>query len=120
MRFLMGIRSMLSSAMMVVPGWSLAKGGGKVAVSCDGGCDGATEESNITLSGRRCHGNLHQCASRDKGSGTVNQHSWRRAHSDTHNTSIRGRPRMEVLRSEEHTSELQSPMYLVCRLLLEK
>src|ERR1017187_7760867 len=24
----------------------------------------------------------------------------------------------EVLRSEEHTSELQSPMYLVCRLLL--
>src|SRR5437879_8174388 len=28
----------------------------------------------------------------------------------------RGRER----RSEEHTSELQSPMYLVCRLLLEK
>src|ERR1017187_10608880 len=26
----------------------------------------------------------------------------------------------EVHRSEEHTSELQSPMYLVCRLLLEK
>src|SRR5437763_11390718 len=26
----------------------------------------------------------------------------------------------EVFRSEEHTSELQSPMYLVCRLLLEK
>src|SRR5437879_10937123 len=30
-------------------------------------------------------------------------------------------PRLKVLsRSEEHTSELQSPMYLVCRLLLEK
>src|SRR5437762_9436322 len=29
-------------------------------------------------------------------------------------SSIRSR------RSEEHTSELQSPMYLVCRLLLEK
>src|SRR5437762_7597983 len=28
-------------------------------------------------------------------------------------------PRFEI-RSEEHTSELQSPMYLVCRLLLEK
>src|SRR5437762_12971926 len=28
--------------------------------------------------------------------------------------------RMKILRSEEHTSELQSPMYLVCRLLLEK
>src|SRR5437879_7261018 len=26
----------------------------------------------------------------------------------------------EMFRSEEHTSELQSPMYLVCRLLLEK
>src|SRR5437762_6287538 len=28
--------------------------------------------------------------------------------------------RCGVERSEEHTSELQSPMYLVCRLLLEK
>src|SRR5437879_7675347 len=27
---------------------------------------------------------------------------------------------VECTRSEEHTSELQSPMYLVCRLLLEK
>src|SRR5437879_11385109 len=27
---------------------------------------------------------------------------------------------MHANRSEEHTSELQSPMYLVCRLLLEK
>src|SRR5437763_8841068 len=27
---------------------------------------------------------------------------------------------IRVRRSEEHTSELQSPMYLVCRLLLEK
>src|SRR5437763_4484348 len=26
----------------------------------------------------------------------------------------------KIARSEEHTSELQSPMYLVCRLLLEK
>src|SRR5437762_5259970 len=26
----------------------------------------------------------------------------------------------DAARSEEHTSELQSPMYLVCRLLLEK
>src|SRR5436189_6413289 len=28
--------------------------------------------------------------------------------------------RVMKARSEEHTSELQSPMYLVCRLLLEK
>src|SRR5437879_9778147 len=27
---------------------------------------------------------------------------------------------LAAVRSEEHTSELQSPMYLVCRLLLEK
>src|SRR3712207_8305301 len=31
-----------------------------------------------------------------------------------------GAERLEVLRSEEHTSELQSRQYLVCRLLLEK
>src|SRR3712207_9330839 len=29
-------------------------------------------------------------------------------------------PRRRLLRSEEHTSELQSRQYLVCRLLLEK
>src|SRR5436189_6445042 len=31
-----------------------------------------------------------------------------------------GGGRRRAARSEEHTSELQSPMYLVCRLLLEK
>src|SRR3712207_7396959 len=30
------------------------------------------------------------------------------------------RPALPVVRSEEHTSELQSRQYLVCRLLLEK
>src|SRR5437879_8686137 len=40
--------------------------------------------------------------------------------------AIRKRPwsrregKLQPARSEEHTSELQSPMYLVCRLLLEK
>src|SRR5437879_10970978 len=38
---------------------------------------------------------------------------------------VNGRPdgpgwSIRCVRSEEHTSELQSPMYLVCRLLLEK
>src|SRR3712207_7469677 len=32
----------------------------------------------------------------------------------------RGTAKYETLRSEEHTSELQSRQYLVCRLLLEK
>src|SRR5436189_344604 len=40
---------------------------------------------------------------------------------DTHfSLSNTGRNVVPALRSEEHTSELQSPMYLVCRLLLEK
>src|SRR5437762_4869859 len=34
--------------------------------------------------------------------------------------SVAGAGTLVVRRSEEHTSELQSPMYLVCRLLLEK
>src|SRR2546425_8722549 len=35
-------------------------------------------------------------------------------------TRVKPRARSEPLRSEEHTSELQSLAYLVCRLLLEK
>src|SRR3712207_8137475 len=34
--------------------------------------------------------------------------------------SIASRERYSAVRSEEHTSELQSRQYLVCRLLLEK
>src|SRR3989441_12724960 len=33
---------------------------------------------------------------------------------------VKGRAKNQALRSEEHTSELQSLAYLVCRLLLEK
>src|SRR3712207_8149275 len=45
----------------------------------------------------------------------------RRRHED-HPVEAAGPPegRVEVPRSEEHTSELQSRQYLVCRLLLEK
>src|ERR1017187_10623695 len=35
-------------------------------------------------------------------------------------TGSRKARKLAIIRSEEHTSELQSPMYLVCRLLLEK
>src|SRR5436189_4603023 len=38
----------------------------------------------------------------------------------TRGAIARRNDRPEYFRSEEHTSELQSPMYLVCRLLLEK
>src|SRR5437762_8272598 len=44
--------------------------------------------------------------------------SARGAKRNTANTIGESRP--GLCRSEEHTSELQSPMYLVCRLLLEK
>src|SRR6201987_4981740 len=37
-----------------------------------------------------------------------------------HLVDVADRGRMERFRSEEHTSELQSPDHLVCRLLLEK
>src|SRR5256885_7765532 len=40
--------------------------------------------------------------------------------STNHSGSARSMPRREDDRSEEHTSELQSPCNLVCRLLLEK
>src|SRR2546429_9081903 len=36
------------------------------------------------------------------------------------NSEFFGLGRLSVLRSEEHTSELQSRLHLVCRLLLEK
>src|SRR3712207_7403186 len=37
-----------------------------------------------------------------------------------HHLDARARRRRQLRRSEEHTSELQSRQYLVCRLLLEK
>src|ERR1017187_4994784 len=45
-----------------------------------------------------------------------------RSAGDLHRNSHSFHPRRDGgdRRSEEHTSELQSPMYLVCRLLLEK
>src|SRR5437763_10136275 len=43
------------------------------------------------------------------------------AHGDEQHRNQGCHAAMTVIgRSEEHTSELQSPMYLVCRLLLEK
>src|SRR5438552_14916187 len=44
----------------------------------------------------------------------------RRPHPGRAAPGHRARPRPHVQRSEEHTSELQSPDHLVCRLLLEK
>src|SRR5205814_9383865 len=44
----------------------------------------------------------------------------RRHHGRLWNASSFRKPRRRTIRSEEHTSELQSLRHLVCRLLLEK
>src|SRR5438876_9142454 len=46
--------------------------------------------------------------------------SWPGVRPGSRITAARIRIRLANLRSEEHTSELQSPVHLVCRLLLEK
>src|SRR3712207_7220993 len=53
------------------------------------------------------------CGLRQHGTGTGNEHRYRPPRPDV----PKGGPSP---RSEEHTSELQSRQYLVCRLLLEK
>src|SRR3712207_8357770 len=71
----------------------------------------------LSRSARHGHGSsiartgAHQLALRDKWNEKQNrQRGHRRARSND----------IHVRRSEEHTSELQSRQYLVCRLLLEK
>src|SRR5437762_14203278 len=50
----------------------------------------------------------------------LNKEAWLGRHASGDFKYLSMEQRDPVLRSEEHTSELQSPMYLVCRLLLEK
>src|SRR5256885_10830606 len=65
--------------------------------------------------GWREDGRGHQC---DRGGGP---HAWEWDHHGCAGRRTRGRYSAQVWeRSEEHTSELQSPCNLVCRLLLEK
>src|SRR3712207_8562925 len=62
---------------------------------------------------------LRRAASRAGGRGGARVPANRRAGPQSR-LSRRGRPARRGVRSEEHTSELQSRQYLVCRLLLEK
>src|SRR3989441_8668274 len=60
---------------------------------------------------------------RDRGTGWragPRRFAWRRAARTPPSGTCRPRPERATNRSEEHTSELQSLAYLVCRLLLEK
>src|SRR5437762_6303400 len=61
--------------------------------------------------------------SQEHGVGDQAGHRQGAQHSGRDDRLLRAEPGMVLphpRRSEEHTSELQSPMYLVCRLLLEK
>src|SRR5687768_18482738 len=51
---------------------------------------------------------------------TLFRSCWSRLAEQGYRQGQRARPRVRVARSEEHTSELQSRLHLVCRLLLEK
>src|ERR1017187_8892206 len=78
------------------------------------GTDGANPSGGLILSGNTLYGTAGGGGS--WGSGTVFA-------LNTDGTGFRNLHSFMALnnaRSEEHTSELQSPMYLVCRLLLEK
>src|SRR5258708_16514931 len=53
--------------------------------------------------------------------GTRQRHGWSRLEAkNSRSAARRGKIVLQRVRSEEHTSELQSPDHLVCRLLLEK
>src|SRR5687768_17711950 len=69
-----------------------------------------------------CGGRTHARRER-RGAGTPVRRRHRapaRAHADGGAGARDARPRGRRRRSEEHTSELQSRLHLVCRLLLEK
>ena len=65
---------------------------------------GPPSTSSVTLNSNTCQ--LAATARREHGSGRGGRHGLK--------------PSLRVWRSDEHTSELQSPDHLVCRLLLEK
>src|SRR5258708_25026870 len=70
--------------------------------------------------GRLALDNLLYAGGRATAGGSVTRHVFKeRAGGRRVSSSRRGRP-WNPGRSEEHTSELQSPDHLVCRLLLEK
>src|SRR3712207_7624850 len=77
------------------------------------------EVAERRLNLRECTNHHHQLTKRQT-SGKV---SWRRrddGHDQSNPAVAGGNPGEACKRSEEHTSELQSRQYLVCRLLLEK
>src|SRR5437762_6903308 len=76
------------------------------AVGSEPGAEGAPQGDRSLRRGQTAHGARPRA-----------RHGWKVAVRRSEDVPSGRHPRE---RSEEHTSELQSPMYLVCRLLLEK
>src|SRR5688500_19316874 len=70
--------------------------------------------------GRRGGGRASSSCVRERHHGIVENRVKACAHERLPQSRGRRQARSSALRSEEHTSELQSPCNLVCRLLLEK
>src|SRR3712207_8586014 len=79
----------------------------------------STPFPNTTLSRSYFACSGEDCTARCIAAGSTGAMSDRGARSNVQATGV-GVPRSDSTRSEEHTSELQSRQYLVCRLLLEK
>src|SRR2546426_6662219 len=71
--------------------------------------------TTLFRSGVHTRGQLLQAGEKDRGRSGV-----RHEEGEEETSTLRREPRPCRPRSEEHTSELQSPCNLVCRLLLEK
>src|SRR5437764_6318247 len=71
--------------------------------------------SGVAAGDRARVGNSEPETAKDAGTGLLR---WTPA--QRNRRTHQGNAEQESIRSEEHTSELQSPMYIVCRLLLEK
>src|SRR2546422_2172335 len=63
---------------------------------------------------------LHACPERGPGVGWIDLSRWRKLQARLEHRLARLIRKSRHPRSEEHTSELQSRLHLVCRLLLEK
>src|SRR5258707_2911360 len=91
-------------------------------VRCSGGASRSARMRSTSAAGI-AGGRVRRARERDCSTGRSSGGAWSRRPSHFL-TQLRERPRQvassSCVRSEEHTSELQSRQYLVCRLLLEK
>src|SRR2546429_2147962 len=80
----------------------------------------SNEEGVRFLQNRRSHEHGNPTRSRGIANGKRHEHSYETEGASAVLSDLLGGLTRLLLRSEEHTSELQSRLHLVCRLLLEK